>query len=149
MSSKIQLMLGKIVLSVVAVLTVVSPFLADWNATHIYNRNWPPHAKFHNAQTMSMAVLLGVAALFFLWRSRNHKTDLLAGIMFTGFYWVSQASSFLFPGVAWTDPDLLKPGQSLSDFGIQLKGDAVLLPVIGLCAWLVLRGSSQGSGRQP
>ncbi len=45
--------------------------LADWNATHIYNPLWPPHAKFHNAQTMTIAVLLGVSGLVFLWRRRQ------------------------------------------------------------------------------
>jgi hypothetical protein len=145
MPSKIQLIAGKVGLSVIAAMTMVSPFLADWNATHIYNPTWPPHAKFHNAQTMSMAVMLALASIFFLWRSHNRRTDLLAGITFASLYWISQVTSFLFPGVAWTDPDLLKPGQSLTDLGIQLKGDAVLLPLIGLCAWLVLRSSPRES----
>jgi len=38
--------------------------------------------------------------------------------------------SFVCPGVAWTDPNLLQPGQSLSDIPIQLKGDLVLFAVI-------------------
>jgi hypothetical protein len=55
--------------------------------------------------------------------------------------------AFVFPGLAWRDPDLLKPVQSLCDLGIRLKGDAVLLPVIALSAWLVLRASAQDSDR--
>ena len=89
--------------------TIFGSFLADWNTTHIYNPHWPPHARFHNGQTMSVGVLLGLAALFFTWRRRGDaRTNLLAAGLFAAFYWVSQGMAFLFPGVAWTDPDLLK-----------------------------------------
>lgn len=67
MSPTTKLLTARVILTVIAVLTIVSPFLADWNVTHIHNPLWPPHAKFHNAQTMAMAVLLGLAALFFIW----------------------------------------------------------------------------------
>ncbi len=147
MSSNTKLITGKVLLSVIALFTIVAPILADWNATHIYNPAWSPHAKFHNAQTMAMAVLLGITALYFLWRERNRKADLLAAILFASLYWVSQVIAFTFPGVAWTDANLLQPGQSLSDFPIQLKLDAVLFAVIGVCTWLILRGSREGADR--
>jgi hypothetical protein len=44
--------IGRWLLSLVALFTIAGPYGADWNETHIYNPNWPPHAKFHNAQTM-------------------------------------------------------------------------------------------------
>ena len=131
-------------LSLLAILTIFSPYLADWNATHIYNPRWPPHAKFHNAQTMVLAVLLGLAALACIWRRVNaSRSTLFTGLFLAGLYWVSQALAFLFPGVAWTDPDLLKPGQSLDAFPLQLKGDLVIFIVLALCAWLVLHGTSR------
>lgn len=46
--------LGRILLALVAVVTSVGGYIADWNETHVYNPRWPPHAKFHNGQTMSM-----------------------------------------------------------------------------------------------
>ena len=106
--------IGRCLLSLVAAVSIGGSFLADWNNTHIYNPNWPPHAKFHNGQTMAVGVLLGIAALFFTWRRKGDaRTNLMAAAMFASFYWVSQAMAFLFPGVAWTDPNLLKPGESL------------------------------------
>jgi Family of unknown function (DUF6640) len=147
MPSNTKLTSGRVLLSVVAVFTIVAPYLADWNTTHIYNPLWPPHAKFHNAQTMAMAVLLGLAALYFVWRGRNLKADLLPAILFASFYWVSQVIAFVFPGVAWTDPNLLQPGQSLSDIPIQLKGDVPLFAVIALSAWLMQRGSAESIHR--
>ena len=34
--------------------------------THLYNPHWPPHAKFHNCQTMLLGVSLGTIALVLL-----------------------------------------------------------------------------------
>ena len=36
---------GRWILSSAATLTAVGGFLADWNRTHLFNPNWPPHAK--------------------------------------------------------------------------------------------------------
>ncbi|MBX9651156.1 MAG: hypothetical protein K2X57_29310 [Xanthobacteraceae bacterium] len=142
MSPNAKLLTGRIVMSVIAIGTVVLPFLADWNETHIYNPEWPPHAKFHNAQTMSIAVLLGIAGLAFLWRDTDRtRVGLSAGWVMIALYWVSQGLAFLFPGVAWTDPHLLQPGQSLDQFPLQLKGDVVLIPVMAAAGWLLWSGS--------
>ena len=145
MSRKSQLLTGRVILTLIAVMTIVSPYLADWNATHIYNPLWPPHAKFHNAQTMTMGVMLGVSGLFFLWRRRGGGGDLFPAIVLISLYWLSQLPAFLFPGVAWTDPNLLKPGQSLSDIPIQIKGDFVLMPLLIIGAWLTLRGRTENA----
>ena len=58
---------GKIIISVLGLFTAISPYLADWNVTHIYNPTWPPHAKFHNAQTMVLGAFLGALTLYCLW----------------------------------------------------------------------------------
>ena len=145
MSPNAKLLTGRVILTVIALGTIISPYIADWNATHIYNPLWPPHAKFHNAQTMVMGVLLGISGLFFLWRRSGGDADVVPAIVLIALYWVSQLPAFLFPGVAWTDPDLLRQGQSLSDVPIQLKGDIVLFPLMILGSWLVLRGSASRS----
>jgi hypothetical protein len=62
---------GKILISLVAAETAAGPYLADWNETHIYNPNWPPHAKFHNGQTMSMGAGLAAMTLWQLWRAHD------------------------------------------------------------------------------
>lgn len=60
---------GRILLTLVALMTSTACFVADWNESHIYNHTWPGHAKFHNGQTMSMGLLLGLAALYYLYRA--------------------------------------------------------------------------------
>lgn len=148
MSPNAKLLTGRMILTVIALGTIVSPYLADWNVTHIYNPLWPPHAKFHNAQTMVMGVLLGITGLFFLWRRHGGGADILPAIVLISLYWLSQLPAFLFPGAAWTDPNLLHPGQSMSDLPIQLKGDLVLFPVMFLGGWLALRGSDGRDARE-
>lgn len=132
---------GRIVHTLVALVTGVGAFVADFNATHIYNPRWPPHAKFHTGQTMSMALALALPALFFTWRrAGDARTNVLAATLFAGTYWWTQAAANFFPGVAWTDPELLKPGQSLTRFPPQGYLDIVLLSLVLLGAWLRASG---------
>lgn len=143
-------MIGRCLLSLVAAVTIFGSFLADWNTTHIFNPNWPPHARFHNGQTMSVGVLLGLAALFFTWRRKGDAvTNLIAAALFASFYWVSQVMAFRFPGVAWTDPNLLKPGESLHPV-IALQGylEIALLTLVAIGVALVWRATSPGSSRE-
>ncbi|KAL1638638.1 hypothetical protein SLS58_008756 [Diplodia intermedia] len=59
---------GQALLTLVGLTTSFGCYLADWNDTHIYHPRWLPHAKFHNGQTMSMGLLLGLATLWYTWR---------------------------------------------------------------------------------
>ena len=97
---------GAWIITLVALFTIVAPFVADWNATHIYNPRWTPHAKFHSAQTMLLAVGLSVSALWFVWRRNgDRKSNLLAAVIFAALYFITQAGSIAFPGTAFFDPE--------------------------------------------
>ena len=102
--------IGRVLISAVAVFTPLGAFAADWNATHIYNPNWPPHAKFHNAQTMVSAVLLPALALWQLWGRRpadlsTERSALRLGALLAAAYFLTQAPAVLFPGAAVVDPE--------------------------------------------
>lgn len=138
-----KLRAGRVILTFAAAVTGISPFLADWNETHIRNVKWPPHAKFHNGQTLSMAALLSAASVFFIWRTKNGvRANLLPAVGFSSLYWVSQSMAFAFPGVAWTDPHLLEPGQSLDQFPQQVPFEIVLYSLITVGASLMAAGSA-------
>jgi hypothetical protein len=131
-------MLGKILLTLTALALIVLTPMADYSDTHIFNPRWPPHAKlfffhpplpisstnhpkciprFHNGQTITLSVTLGLATLFL-----THRPDLpaAAGALrresarmaaFTGsVYWFAGLAAYFFPGSDGVDPEFGGPG---------------------------------------
>lgn len=90
---------GRLVLTTVAALTTVGGFLADWNRTHLFNPDWPPHAKFHDALSIALGSLLGSCGLYFLCRrGKDPQTDVALGALLPSLFWIAQGASFAFPG---------------------------------------------------
>src|SRR5258706_3716089 len=100
--------IGRILISLVAAEAAAGPYLADWNETHIYNPSWPPHAKFHNGQTMSMGVALALATFWQLWRKHDTLDDarqaLDSASLSASLYWLTQTSALAYPGAKAVDP---------------------------------------------
>lgn len=104
--------IGKLLISIVALMTAFGSYIFDWNETHIFNSKWPPHAKFHNAQTMALGTMLGLLGLYFLWfRKGNKQHTLQLAVLFSALYWLGQVAASVFPGTALADPDFSYPGQ--------------------------------------
>ncbi|WP_033261638.1 DUF6640 family protein [Amycolatopsis vancoresmycina] len=95
--------LGRALISLTSLVTAVGPYKADWNETHVFNPAWPPHAKFHNGQTMSLGLALGATSLWQLWR-RPTRAGLDAGAVLASLYWVTQISALAYPGSRAVDP---------------------------------------------
>ena len=119
---------GKACLSIASLMTCIGPFIADWNDTHIKNPNFSPHAKFHNAQTMSMGLCLGLLSLFYTWRPRSvYSTDTLRTAAILGsLYSITAISAWLYPGALAIDPEF---GQGFPQLPIFLV--MTVLPWIG------------------
>ena len=136
---------GTILLSIVGLATSTGCYLADWNETHIHNPRWPPHAKFHNGQTMSMGLLLGLVTLFYLYRPartvelKRHYLDVVAWA--GSLYWVTQLSAFLYPGSLATDPEFGTGAPQVYICG-------VLLGLLGLGIWMERGALKVGSKRE-
>jgi hypothetical protein len=132
---------GRLLISLVAVFTSVSPYLADWNMTHIYNPAWPLHAKVHNAQTMVFGSLLGVLSMYCLWLRTGipEKQKLNKATVLASLYWLAQLPATSFPGTALTDPRInsLKMPVILSvEFNQLTLGVTVIYPLIVLGYYL-------------
>lgn len=73
---------------------------------HLFNPRWPPHAKFHNGQTMSMGVISGALSLFILFGIHPSSLPLfLVAAAVAGNYFFAMAAAQLFPGTLWSDPE--------------------------------------------
>lgn len=91
--------LGKGMLVTVSVTTAAGGFIMDMNRTHMFNPNWPPHAKFHDALSITLGTLLGSSGLYFLLRkSTNPVEDVKLGTILPLYFWIGQGLSFAFPG---------------------------------------------------
>ena len=88
---------GKWLLSGVAAFTATGGFLADWNRTHLFNSDWPPHAKFHDAWTILLGLGLGASSVYLLWRD---DPDPEMSALLPALFWAGQVGSFAFPGAA-------------------------------------------------
>ncbi len=72
---------------------------------HLWNPLWPPHAKFHNAQTMLLGILGGSLSLAILFGSRPLTRPMfLIAAAAAANYFVAMALAPLFKGTAWVDP---------------------------------------------
>ena len=121
--------IGKILITIVAIYSATGSYAFDWNNTHIYNPLWPPHAKFHNAQTMLLGTCIGLVALWILWILKGDKMiKLRIGAILASLYWLTQAGSLLFPGTTLVDPQFAHTGQAPA----QLIVDVVMLTFLAI-----------------
>lgn len=75
---------------------------------HLWNPNWPQHAKLHNGQTMLLGILNGTLSLIALFGWPQTTLPLFfAAAALAAFYWVALLLASLFPGTAWCDPEFL------------------------------------------
>jgi hypothetical protein len=137
-----KLSAGKFLISFIAVFTAVSPYIADWNKTHIYNPTWPPHAKFHNAQTMVLGAFLGMLSIYCLWFRKNvtYRQKVNEATVLAVLYWLAQFPALFFPGSKLVDSTSLR-GPVV--FGVELNQiimDVVLVfPLLALGYYLEIR----------
>ncbi|EAT87858.1 hypothetical protein HBI56_092240 [Parastagonospora nodorum] len=129
---------GKSVISLIALITTIAPYLADWNETHIYNPNWPPHARYHNGQTMSMGLFTGLITLYVLHFSRStfspdvQIANLTWICVLHTVYYGSSLSGILYPGAQWMDPEF-------GEGSPQLYGFPVLIGIVWI-GWALEKG---------
>ena len=75
---------------------------------HLHNPRWPPHAKFHNCQTMVMGIFLGLITLSILFAMPLTFARLCLAAAVSGTYFVSMLFAPMFPGTAWHDAEFIE-----------------------------------------
>ena len=93
---------GRAVLTLSSIGLIAGAFLADFSETHLLNPKWPPHARFHNGQTMSMGAALGLLTMYYTWRSYTNKEcerqGTVTAMLMGSLYWMTGFSAILYPG---------------------------------------------------
>ncbi len=135
---------SRLIFILLAVLLPLGSHLADFNRTHIFNPNWPPHAKFHGGQTLMFSWLLGIFSLFFALRKTNDRlTSVLAASLFAAVYWFAQVGALLYPGTAVFDPDTITPASIVMGIPGQVYAEVIFLGLTALATWLALKPNAK------
>jgi hypothetical protein len=110
----IWMFIAKALVSLMAIATALGGTLADLvipatSKQHMYNPHWPPHAKFHNGQTISLGIFLGMLSLWFLWYpGGDQQIQFHLGVIIASLYWLSMLGASMLPGTRWVDPEFAK-----------------------------------------
>jgi len=135
---------SRLLYTFIGVTIPIGSFWADYNETHIFNPNWPPHAKFHGGQTLSMSVLLGLMTIVFAWRKTGDLTSaVIAASGFAALYWISQGAAILYPGTAFFDPQFITANSYPLGIALQCYIEIANLGLVVLATWLALRRSAR------
>ena len=96
---------GRGLLTLANLITVAAPVVADWNDSHIFNRRWPSHARFHGVTALAMTTTLAGLNLWSLWSgSTDRRTSRLFAAAVPVGYWAPFFLAPLVPGTGVDDP---------------------------------------------
>lgn len=130
---------SRLIFRVIGLTLPLAAHKADMNQTHIYNPHWPPHAKFHNGQTLSMSILLGGLTVFLAWWPSNDvPATVAAAAVAASLYFVTQSTAILYPNTAYVDPEF-KP-QTVLRVPLAVVIDVIYLSGVVVASWLGFRG---------
>ncbi len=137
---------SSLIFTAIGISLPIAAHRADMNATHIYNPRWPPHAKFHDGQTLSLSILLGGLTTFLAWKSSRNVPMMIAGTgAAASLYFVSQSTAILYPGTDYTDPEFETRQPNTVPAGVKI--DAFYLTAVGLAVGLALLGIRKSAKR--
>jgi hypothetical protein len=139
-------LISRILFTLSAIGLTIGAHVADLSPSHLFNDRWPPHAKFHTGQTLSMSVLLSLLTIFFAWRKTSDRREaVLATAGSAATYWVTQATAILYPNTGFFDPEFVTPHSFSLGIPVQAYFEIGFLSLITLASWLAIRKSVRWS----
>lgn len=123
----------------VALGLMAGPFLADWNSSHVFNPDWPPHARLHTAMADFLTAGCGGVGLWLILRDGRRLALAAVLVMLPP---AALLLAGLAPGAQFHNPAI--PFSSFEILGIGFSLNIVLctlaLVATGLAVWLMHPG---------
>jgi hypothetical protein len=130
---------GRGLLTLANLITAAAPVAADWNDSHIFNRRWPSHARFHGVVALIMASSLAGLNLWSLWSdTTDRRTSRLFAAAVPVAYWAPFFVAPLVRGTGVDDPPHAIP--RVAGVPISLLG-AAATTLTAVAGWLLDRRS--------
>jgi ABC-type transport system involved in multi-copper enzyme maturation permease subunit len=63
-----RIRIGRVVMTIVLVLSTILSFVLDWSPNHLLNPLWHPHARFHGALLLFLLAGVSATSIWLLWR---------------------------------------------------------------------------------
>lgn len=131
--------LGRSLLTLANAITLVASMGADWNDSHVFNKRWPGHARFHAVTALAMATTLSSANIWSIW---SPMTDRSTARFFASAVPVAYWGPFFFaplvPGATLDDPP--HPVPRLAGVPTNLWG-AAATTATAMAGWVIDRHS--------
>ena len=128
-------MLGRSLLTLANVITAVVPLAADWNESHIFNKRWPAHARFHGVTALAMATALSSANIWSVWSGDGDRaTARFFAAAVPVAYWAPFFPAVLVPGTGVDDPPY--PIRRVAGIPVSLIG-AAATTATAAAGWLI------------
>jgi hypothetical protein len=131
---------SRLLLSGAAVGTVIGTAYADLNRSHVFNPNWPPHARFHGMAGWGTVAGAQLLALWLLWRPAAQRSEqdvaVKAAALLPVAAWAPFFLALLTSGTAVED----EPGHLPRPAGVPLNlVPATLVPAVSALGYLLHR----------
>jgi hypothetical protein len=135
--------IGKLILTVTLVSTVIGTNVADWNRTHVFNPNWTPHARFHDVTYLVVTTGFCAVGLWLLWR-RSAEPDVGARVAALApiFAWGSFFIAEMVPGVHFEDDVGQVPRVAGAPINILLAAVFCVASAVGYGLYRLVQGGA-------
>ena len=85
-------MTARVLISIGVLIYAVAVPLLEINDTHVFNPEWPPHARLHEVWQLATNTMIGVLALWLAWGKGSVRIPAVLALMVMGGFLLAYAS---------------------------------------------------------